>query len=316
MNENASAQGDAPTRRPPFGRLLTAMITPMRAGGELDLDGAQRLARALLDSGSDGVVIAGTTGEAPTLSHEEKLELFRAVKEAVGTDGSVIAGTGTYDTRESIELSEAAERAGVDGLLLTVPYYSKPPQEGLFRHFEAIAGAVSLPCILYNIPGRTSVNMLPETIVRAAAVPNIVGVKEASGSLDAVSKIVSEAGPDFHAWSGDDQMTLPMLSVGGYGVICVTSHLVGGQIKTMIESHVAGRVAEAAALHRRLLPLMTTLMTVATNPIPVKHALNRLGLPAGPFRLPLADLDDAGSAKVMAEVGRHSLDIAATAARA
>lgn len=309
MTDSISDASEGPTRRPPFGRLLTAMVTPMREDGAIDYDAAQRLARALIASGSDGVVAAGTTGEAPTLSHEEKTDLFRAVKDAVGHDGSVIAGTGTYDTRESIELSSAAERAGVDGLLLTVPYYSKPPQEGLLRHFETIAGAVSLPCILYNIPGRTSVNMLPETVVRAAAVANIIGVKEASGSLDAVSKIVQEAGPDFYVWSGDDQMTLPVLSVGGYGVICVTSHLVGRQMRTMIDAHVAGRVTEAAAIHRRLLPLMNALMTVASNPIPVKHALNRIGFPAGPFRLPLVDLDEMASARLMAEVRRHKLDL-------
>jgi 4-hydroxy-tetrahydrodipicolinate synthase len=309
MSESSQGDSEGRTRRPPFGRLLTAMLTPMTAAGEVDYAQAQRLARALLDSGSDGVVVAGTTGEAPTLSHSEKLDLFRAVKEALGSDGSVVAGTGTYDTRESVELSGEAERLGADGLLLTVPYYSKPPQEGLLRHFEAIANSVSLPCIVYNIPGRTGVNMLPETILRAAATPNIIGVKEASGNLDAVSKLVEEGGRDFYVWSGDDQMTLPILAVGGYGVICVTSHLVGRQMRTMIESQVSGKVEGAAAIHRRLLPLMNSLMTVATNPIPVKHALNRLGFQAGPFRLPLCDLDEAASERLMAEVGRHSIDL-------
>jgi 4-hydroxy-tetrahydrodipicolinate synthase len=292
-----------------FGRLLTAMLTPFTASGEVDYGQAQRLAVALLDSGSDGVVIAGTTGEAPTLSEHEKVELFRVVKEAVGSRGAVIAGTGTYNTAESIELSRAAERAGADGLLLTVPYYSKPSQEGLYRHFEAIAASTHLPCILYNIPGRTSVNMLPETIVRAASIPNIVGVKEASGSLDAVAKIVQEGGSEFRVWSGDDQMTLPVMAVGGYGVICVTSHLAGRQIKSMIEAHLDGRAGEAAAVHRRLLPLMTALMTIASNPVPVKHALNKLGFALGGVRLPLWDLDEASSARLMAEVARHQLDL-------
>ncbi len=292
-----------------FGRLLTAMVTPFDAAGEVDYKQAQRLARALLASGSDGLIVSGTTGEAPTLSHEEKLDLFRAVKEAAGKDGHILAGTSTYDTRESVEMSRAAEKLGVDGLLLTVPYYSKPTQEGLYRHFEAIAGSVSLPCVLYNIPGRTGVNMAPETIIRAASVPNIVGVKEASGSLDAVSKIVEEAGPGFRVWSGDDQVTLPLLSVGGYGVICVCSHLVGRQMKGMIEAYLAGRNAEAAATHRRLLPLMTALMTVASNPIPIKHALNALGFRVGGLRLPLYGLDEAGSAKLMAEVRRHQIDL-------
>ncbi len=291
-----------------IGRLLTAMVTPFTPEGEVDYAGAQRLARDLLASGSEGVVVAGTTGEAPTLSRDEKLRLFRAVKEAVGSDGAVLAGTSTYDTRESVEMSREATAAGVDGLLLTVPYYSKPPQEGLYRHFQAIAAATDLPCVLYNIPGRTSVNMTPETIVRLAQIPNIVGVKEASGSLDAVSKIVEEA-PGFRVWSGDDQMTLPILAVGGYGVICVTSHLAGRQMKAMIEAHVAGRVDEAAAIHRRLLPLITALMTVASNPIPVKHALNALGFKVGGLRLPLCDLDQAASERLMAEVRRHQIDL-------
>jgi 4-hydroxy-tetrahydrodipicolinate synthase len=162
---------------------------------------------------------------------------------------------------------------------------------------------------MYNIPGRTSVNMAPETILRAAGVPNIVGVKEASGNLDAVSKIVEEAGPDFRVWSGDDQVTLPLLAVGGYGVICVCSHIIGRQMKALIETFLAGRVAEAGAMHRRLLPLMTALMTVATNPIPIKHALNGLGFPVGGLRLPLWDLDEAASARLMAEVRRHQIDL-------
>ncbi len=305
---NGAMEGAAGGDSSPIGRLLTAMVTPLTPAGEVDYAQAQRLARALLASGSDGVAVAGTTGEAPTLSSEEKIGLFRAVKEAVGKDGAVLAGTGTYNTRESIELSRAAEAAGVDGLLLTVPYYSKPTQEGLYRHFEAIAAETSLPCVLYNIPGRTSVNMAPETIIRLAGIPNIAGVKEASGSLDAVSKIVEEV-PDFRVWSGDDQLALPVLAVGGYGVICVTSHLAGRQIKAMIEAYLAGRVAEAASVHRRLLPLMTALMTVASNPIPVKHALNALGFPVGGLRLPLYDLDEAASARLMAEVRRHKIDL-------
>ena len=309
MPEQPRNGGRGPAFRAGFGRLLTAMVTPFTPTGEVDYGRAQSLAVTLLENGSDGVVIAGTTGEAPALTDHEKIELFRAVKEAAGRRGAVLAGTGTYSTAESIELSRAAERAGVDGLLLTVPYYNKPPQEGLYRHFEAIAAATDLPCVLYNIPGRTSVNMLPETIVRAASIPNIVGVKEASGNLDAVSKIIEEAGPGFMVWSGDDQMTLPLLAVGGYGVICVTSHLAGRQVRAMIGSYMAGRVEEAAGTHRRLLPLMNALMTVASNPIPVKHALNKLGFAVGPLRLPLWDLDDAASAKLMAEVARHQIDL-------
>jgi 4-hydroxy-tetrahydrodipicolinate synthase len=294
-----------------FGRLITAMVTPFKASGEVDYEQAQRLALALLTAGSDGLVVCGTTGEAPTLTTREELDLWRAVKEAVGGRGSVWAATSSYNTAESIEVSREAVEAGVDGLLLVVPYYNKPPQEGLFHHMTAIAAAVDLPCVIYNIPGRTGVNMAPETIIRAAqAAPNIIGVKEASGSLDAVSKMVAELGPDFRVWSGDDQLTLPMLSVGGYGTVCVCSHLVGRQMKGMIEDYVAGRVAEAGETHRRLLPLMTALMTVASNPIPVKHALNVLGFNVGPMRLPLVDLDEASSARLMAEVRQHQIDLA------
>lgn len=292
-----------------FGRLITAMVTPFDAAGEVDYKQAQRLARALIDSGSDGVVVTGTTGEAPTLSHEEKLGLYRAVKEAVGQDGAVLAGTSTYNTRESVEMSRAAQKAGADGLLLTVPYYNRPTQEGIFRHFEAIAAAVEIPCVLYNIPSRTGRNMEPETVVRAAAIPNIVGIKEASGSCDAVARIVEETGPKFRVWSGDDSMTLPFLAVGGYGVICTCSNIVGRQMKAVIEAYLAGRVAEAAAAHRRLLPLMSALMTVAANPIPIKHAMNKVGFNVGGVRLPLVDLDEASSAKLMAVVRRHEIDL-------
>jgi 4-hydroxy-tetrahydrodipicolinate synthase len=296
----------------PFGRLLTAMVTPFTDTDEVDYAQAQRLARALLDSGSDGVIVSGTTGEAPTLTHEEKLSLFRAVKEAVGSDGAVVAGTSTYNTRESVETSREAEAIGVDGLLLTVPYYNKPTQEGIYRHFEAIAAAVDIPCILYNIPGRTSVNMLPETIIRASAIPNIVGVKEASGILENMARIVEEAGPDFRVWSGDDGVTLPLLAVGGYGVICTCSNIIGRQMRGLIDAFVAGRTAEAAAAHRRLLPVMNALMTIATNPIPIKHAMNKSGFNVGGLRLPLWDLDEAQSAKLMAEVSKHQIDLPVT----
>ncbi|HEY4686130.1 MAG TPA: 4-hydroxy-tetrahydrodipicolinate synthase [Dehalococcoidia bacterium] len=292
-----------------FGRLITAMVTPFDAAGEVDYKQAQRLARALLASGSDGVVVCGTTGEAPTLSHDEKLGLFRAVKEAVGQDGHVLAGTSTYNTRESVETSREAQRAGVDGLLLTVPYYNRPTQEGIYRHFEAIAAAVDIPCVMYNIPSRTGRNMEPETVLRAAAIPNVAGIKEASGSCDAVARIVEDAGPEFRVWSGDDSMTLPFLSVGGYGVICTCSNIIGRQMKSIIEAYLAGRNAEAAATHRRLLPLMSALMTVAANPIPIKHAMNKVGFAVGGVRLPLWDLDEAASAKLMAEVSRHKIDL-------
>jgi len=294
-----------------IGRLLTAMVTPFDTEGQVDYQQARRLAIALLDSGSDGVVVAGTTGEAPTLKRDEKLRLFAEVKAAVGDRGAVIAGTSTYDTAESVELSREAERAGADGLLLTTPYYSKPPQEGIFRHFQAIATSVSIPCIIYNIPGRTSVNVTAETQLRLSRIPNVIGVKEASGDLDQIARIIEEA-PDYRVWSGDDQLTLPVLSVGGYGCICVVSHLTGLQMRALIQSYIDGHAQEAARTHRRLLPLMKTLMTAATNPIPVKYALNQIGFPVGGYRLPLVEPDPVAAEKVMTEVRRHQIDLAVT----
>jgi 4-hydroxy-tetrahydrodipicolinate synthase len=295
-----------------LGRLLTAMVTPFDEKGAVDYAQAKRLAVALLDSGSDGVVVAGTTGEAPTLSHEEKVRLFAEVKSAAGSRGAVIAGTSTYNTAESVELTREAERAGADGLLLTAPYYNKPTQEGLFRHFEAIARATSLPCILYNIPGRTGVNLTAETTLRLARIPNIVGIKEASGDLVQMARIIEDAPEGFRVWSGDDQMTLPLLSIGGYGVICVVSHLAGNQMRQLIESYLEGRVEEAARIHRRLLPLMTTLMTAASNPIPIKYALNGIGFRVGGLRLPLVEPDAATGERIMAEVRRHRIDLPVT----
>ena len=295
-----------------IGRLLTAMVTPFTPEGAVDYAQAGRLALALLESGSDGVVVSGTTGEAPTLTTYEKLRLFAEVKQAVGGAGVVIAGTSSYNTAESVELSQEAERAGVDGLLLTCPYYNKPTQEGIFRHFEAIARATSLPCILYNIPGRTGVNITAETIVRLSRIPNLVGVKEASGNMEQVAHIVENTREDFLVWSGNDSDTLPILSVGGYGVICVVSHLVGSQMKGMIDDYLAGRVDEAARTHRSLLPLMSILMTAASNPIPIKHALNGVGFPVGGLRLPLCEVDQAAGEKIAAEVKRHRIDLPVT----
>jgi len=294
-----------------IGRLLTAMLTPFDAEGKVNYEQAKRLALALLDSGSDGVVVAGTTGEAPTLTHAEKIRLFAEVKAAVGNRGAVIAGTGTYNTAESIELSREAEREGVDGVLLTTPYYSKPPQEGLYRHFVAIASSVGLPCIIYNIPGRTAVNLTAETQLRLAEIPNMAGVKEASGDLVQIARIIENAPPSYRVWSGDDQMTLPILALGGYGVICVVSHLVGAQMHRMIDAQVNGDAREAATIHRRLLPLMTDLMTLGPNPIPVKYAMRQLGFPVGGFRLPLCDPDEATGERIMAAVRRQHIDLAA-----
>lgn len=293
-----------------IGRLLTAMITPFDDSGAVDLDQAQQLALALLRAGSDGVVVAGTTGEVPTLSHDEKVGLFKAVKQAVGDAGVVIAGTGNYNTAESEKLGREAEAAGVDGLLLTVPYYNKPPQEGLFRHFETLVKGTSLPCIMYNIPGRTGINMTAETTARLSRIPNIAGVKEASGNLEQIGQIMNLSRDGFRVWSGNDSDTLPILSIGGYGVICVVSHLVGLQMREIIDKYLDGKVAEAGEIHRRLLPLMMTLMTAASNPIPIKYALRQLGWKVGGLRLPLVDPDEAAAAKIMAEVKRQRIDLA------
>jgi len=234
-----------------IGRLLTAMVTPFDEKGAVDFEQAKKLAHALLDSGSDGVVLSGTTGESPTLTTDEKMRLFSEVKQSVGDKGVVIAGTGTYSTAESIELSQEAEKQGVDGLLLVVPYYNKPPQEGMYQHFKAIAGNTNLPCIVYNIMGRTGVNMTDETTIRLSQIDNIVGTKEASGDMNQIARIIQGAGPDFRVWSGDDNQTFLIMSMGGYGVVSVVSHLVGNQIKHMMGLLLEGDIEGAATEHRR-----------------------------------------------------------------
>jgi 4-hydroxy-tetrahydrodipicolinate synthase len=285
------------------------MVTPFDDDGQVDYAQAQRLALALIDSGSDGIVVAGTTGEAPTLRHDEKVRLFEHVKRAVDGRGAVIAGTGTYDTNESVELSRDAERAGADAVLLTTPYYSRPPQEGIFQHFERIARAVHIPVILYNIPGRTAVNVTAETMLRLAHVPNVIGVKESSGDLKQIARIIEDAPDYFRVWSGDDDLTLPILSVGGYGIISVASHLAGTQIREMIDAHFAADADKAARIHRRLLPLYSVLMSF-NNPAGVKYALNQLGFHVGPVRLPLVEPDEETGERILAEVRRHRIDLA------
>jgi 4-hydroxy-tetrahydrodipicolinate synthase len=254
----------------------------------VDYDRAAALAKRLVDSASDGLVVCGTTGEAPTLTDDEKIRLFRTVREAVGPRAKVIAGTGTYDTAHSVHLTREAERAGCDGVLLVNPYYNKPSQEGLYRHFKTVAESTSLPVMLYNIQGRTSVNCEPATIARLAEVPNIVAVKEASGSLDQMSQIRKITPPEFHLYSGDDSLTLPLLAVGGTGVVSVASHLAGREIKAMIQAYQAGDIRQAQALHFRLWPLFKVLF-ITTNPVPVKAALALSGFDVGSLRLPLVD---------------------------
>ncbi len=284
---------------PEIGRLLTAMITPFREDGAVDLDAAQRLARQLCDDGSDGVVVAGTTGESPTLTDDEKIDLVRAVRAAI-PDRNVVAGTGTYDTHHSVRLSARAMEAGADALLCVVPYYNKPPQEGMFQHFRAIAEVG--PVIMYNIQGRTASNMTAATTLRCAALPNVIGVKEASGDINQMGFVCAGAPATFRVWSGDDNFTLPLLSVGGYGVICVISHLAGTAMRAMIEAHLEARNDDARRIHHGLLPVMQALMGTAPNPVPLKSVLNALGFPAGPFRLPLVPLPQADLDRVLAVV--------------
>ena len=289
-----------------WGRILTAMVTPFTAEGKLDIDGARKLAVHLVEHGSDGLVVAGTTGESPALTHEEKIELFRAVKEAVGDRAAVIAGTGSNSTAASIELSREAEALGVDGLMLVVPYYNRPSQEGLYQHFKAIAAATSLPIILYNIPSRTGRNMEAATTLRLAALKNIVAVKEASGDLDQATTIIRQAPADFLLYSGDDSLTLPLMAVGGYGIISVAAHVAGEKMQAMVRAFTAGDTRKAAALHQELFPLFKALF-VTSNPVPVKEALNMLGLPAGPVRLPLVGASKEEKGKIAAALKETGL---------
>ena len=291
-----------------LGRLITAMVTPFNEGGEVDYEQAKKLALALLDSGSDGVLVVGTTGESPTLVREEEYRLFREMKSAVGGRGSVIAGTGSNSTAEAVVATKEAEKIGVDACLLVVPYYNKPTQEGLYQHFKTVAESTSLPCILYNVPSRTVVNMTAETTIRLSQIDNIIGVKEASGNLEQIAKIISGASAGFTVWSGNDSDTFPLMAIGGYGIISVASHLVGKQIKQMIDSFVSGRVDEAARIHRHLLPLVNALFIIS-NPIPVKYAVNQVGFNVGGPRLPLTEPDEKTAAIIRDTLKNYQIDL-------
>ena len=280
--------------RKEIGRLLTAMVTPFDQQGEVDYTQAKTLARALLASGSDGVIVAGTTGESPTLTRQEQTRLFVEIKKTILDAGSVIAGTGSNSTLEALNYTKDAEEAGVDGVLLVVPYYNKPTQEGLYQHFKAIAENTSLPCILYNVPSRTITSLSAETTIRLSEIPNIVGIKEASGDFEKIASIIGSARSGFRVWSGNDADTFHVLCLGGYGVISVASHLVGMQIKTMIKMLVDGSLDGAAKEHIRLLPIFNGIFVVA-NPIPIKYGVNRAGFQVGHPRLPLTKPDGATS---------------------
>src|SRR5690554_2295669 len=241
------------------GQVLTAMITPMNKDCSVNYPAAVELAQKLGENGSDGVVLSGTTGESPTLSFGEKVKLFSTVTDALGGQMTIIAGTGSNNTQDSIALTKAAEEAGVDGIMLVTPYYNKPAQEGLYQHFKTIAEATRLPVMLYNIPGRSAVNMAPETIIRLAEIPNIVSVKEASGNLDAASMIIEATSDDFTLYSGDDGLTLPLMAIGADGIVSVASHIIGNEMQAMIADFTSGNLKEAAAKHRKLLPVMNAL---------------------------------------------------------
>ncbi len=272
-----------------FGRLITAMVTPFNDQMEVDYQRAEELAEHLAANGSQSIVVAGTTGESPTLSVEEKEKLFQTVVQAVKGKASVIAGSGSNSTEQSIEITRRAEAAGVDGVMLVVPYYNKPPQEGLYLHFKKIAESTGLPVMLYNVPGRTSVNLSAQITIRLAQMDNVFAIKEASGDLEQISQIINETPEGFSVYSGDDSMTLPMMSIGGYGVVSVAGHIIGEKIKDMIDAFASGNVGQAAALHSQLMPIFKG-MFISTNPIPVKTSLNLLGKNVGPVRLPLIEM--------------------------
>lgn len=278
------------TNPPYFGRVVTAMVTPFTDDGQVNYALAESLASHLADRGSDGLVICGTTGESPTLTWDEEYQLFKVVKQAVGDRVRIIAGTGSNSTQEAIKATQMAEQLGLDGTLQVVPYYNKPPQEGLYAHFQAIASACpDIPMMLYNIPGRTGQNLLPETVAKLAQIESIVAIKEASGSLEQAAQVRRLTDPSFAIYAGDDFLTLPLMTVGGVGVVSVASHLVGDRLQEMIRCFEAGDVAAAIQINLQLFPLFKNLFCM-TNPIPVKAALKLVGWPVGGVRPPLCDL--------------------------
>lgn len=274
-----------------FGQIVTAMVTPFNEHGDIDFEATRNLIEYLIANGTDSLVVSGTTGESPTLTTEEKVQLFKFVVKVINGRVPVIAGTGSNNTRESVELTRLAEDIGVDGVMLVAPYYNKPCQEGMFQHFQTIAAATSLPVMLYNVPGRTMSNIAVDTVVRLATIPNIVAIKEASGDLDAMAEIIEQTPTDFSLYSGDDGLTIPVLSIGGVGVVSVAAHIIGNEMQTMIKNFKMGNIKEAASDHRRLLPVMNALFA-APNPSPLKAALNLKGVQVGGVRLPMIPLND------------------------
>ncbi|MBF4499991.1 4-hydroxy-tetrahydrodipicolinate synthase [Savagea sp. SN6] len=273
-----------------LGRIGTAMVTPFDAQGQIDEGLTHRLVEHLITNGTDSLIINGTTGESPTVTREEKLQMLRWVKDAAKGRVPIIAGTGSYNTAESIEMTKEAEELGVDGVMLVVPYYNKPNQPAMYRHFSTIAEETKLPVLLYNIPGRSGVNMTAETTIALSKVSNIRAVKEASGDIEQMAMIVEGAAKGFSVYSGDDGMTLPLLSIGGKGVISVAAHVLGNEMQQMMQAFEQGEFATAAQMHRRLLPAFKALFS-EPNPVPLKHVLNRQSIEVGSVRLPLIPLE-------------------------
>lgn len=308
MTHDLPAGSDRRALPRPFGRLLTAMVTPFTTDGSVDFDGVARLANYLVDEqANDALVINGTTGESPTTTDAEKEQLIRAVVEAVGGRAKVVAGVGTNDTRHTIELAAAAEKAGADGLLVVTPYYNKPPQAGLLAHFTAVADASGLPVMLYDIPLRSGVPIATETLVRLAEHDRIVAVKDAKGDLTATSWVTSRT--DLAFYSGEDALTLPALAIGAVGLVGTSTHLTGALTKQMIEAYDAGDTGTALALHRRLLPLFTGIFRTQGT-ILVKAAMAAHGLPAGPVRPPLVAATDAEIEQLRRDCADAGLELA------
>ncbi|NLV16920.1 MAG: 4-hydroxy-tetrahydrodipicolinate synthase [Syntrophomonadaceae bacterium] len=280
-----------------FPRLMTAMISPFGSNMAIDYDRASELANFLVGNGSQGIVVSGTTGEAPTLNAEEKLQLFYHVKQAVGDRAQVWAGVGTNSTASTVEMAAKIENLKLDGVMAVTPYYNKPSQEGLYNHFKQVALATSLPVMLYNVPGRTGVNLLPSTVARLAQIENVVALKEASGSMDQMSELVNKTPRDFLIYCGDDSLTLPMMALGAHGVVSIASHIIGNEIKMMIDAFMAGDNSGAARIHARLFAIFK-LLFITTNPVPLKESLRQMGRDSGLLRGPLCPPSEEESREI------------------
>lgn len=267
-------------------RMITAMITPYDKKQEVNYHKVTELVEHLIENGSEGIVVCGTTGESPVLTREEKLQLYSIVKETANGRIPIFAGTGSNNTRQTVELSREAEKLGVNGIMLVTPYYNKPSQQGLYEHFKTVAEAVGLPVMLYNVPGRTSANLQPATVKHLSEVENIIAIKEACGDMDQVSELIRLLQGSLIVYSGDDSITLPMMAIGAHGIVSVASHIIGRQIKSMIESFINGDTSKAAKIHSDLFPIFKGLF-ITSNPVPLKAALNLMGMEVGGLRLPL-----------------------------